>query len=434
MKHRFSVVLILVALMTETQAQEPKTDNEILAGADTRICQIRMGNLTVAVRDAKGKPIPGARVRIEQTRHEFLFGCNIFMLDRFPTKEENEQYKSRFAALLNFATLPLYWAGFEPERDRPQYPRIEAMARWCREAGIITKGHPLVWNHSAGAPRWLPSDPAEVQKRSNERVKACVERFKGLVDIFDVVNEAADPLRPGFENPVSDLIRKIGVEEFTRRPFCIAREANPTALLLINDYRTDAKYEKVVQFLSVNGKRLYDVIGIQSHMHGGVWPMHRTWEVCERYSRYGVPIHFTETTVLSGPNLGSGKYGETTPELEEKQAREVVAFYTAIFSHPAVEAITWWDFCDRGAWQKAPAGLLRKDLSPKPAYTALLKKIKEDWWTRAEGRTNEQGDLQVRVFFGTHRVAVAAPDGRTLESEATVNRKQGQAACAVVMR
>ena len=48
-----------------------------------------------------------------------------------------------------------------------------------------------------------------------------------------------------------------------------------------------------------------------------------------------------------------------------------------IFSHPAVEAITWWDFSDRGAWQRAPAGFLRDDLSPKPAYERLQQPVKE---------------------------------------------------------
>ncbi|MCD6507549.1 hypothetical protein J7M22_13115 [Candidatus Poribacteria bacterium] len=47
-----------------------------------------------------------------------------------------------------------------------------------------------------------------------------------------------------------------------------------------------------------------------------------------------------------------------------------------LFSHPSVEAITWWDFSDRGAWQGTAAGFLRKDMSPKPAYERLTELVK----------------------------------------------------------
>ena len=126
-------------------------------------------------------------------------------------------------------------------------------------------------------------------------------------------------------------------------------------MLLINDYRTDPPYERVIeQLVDGSGKRLYDAIGIQSHMHGGTWATARIWEVCERFSRFGAPLHFTETTILSAaPGWAKPNPWVTTPEGEAYQAKEVVRFYTMLFSHPAVEAITWWDFSDWHAWQVA---------------------------------------------------------------------------------
>lgn len=426
-------IIGLVGLTGLLPAAEKPTEDPILSRAEQRIRRHRMGDLEVTVKDAEGKPVPGARVRIEQIRHAFLFGCNIFMFDRFPAEAENRAYKTRFAALLNYATLPLYWASFEREREKPGYARIEEIARWCKAVGITTKGHPLVWNHRAGAPGWLPRDPEEVRKLSDARVRACVGRFKGLIDIFDVVNEAADPFRPGFTNPMSDLARKIGIEEFTRTPFRIAREANPSATLLINDYRTGPEYERVVRFLRIGGKALYDVIGIQSHMHGGVWSSRRIWDVCERFARFGVPLHFTETTIVSGPRRGR-RWGPTTPEGEARQAREAVRFYTVLFSHPAVEAITWWDFCDRGAWQGAAAGFLRRDLSPKPIYGELMKRIKGAWWTRADGETDRDGRFRTRAFFGEHRVTAETAGGRKAAAAVKLDRKEGKAAATLTIR
>ena len=39
-------------------------------------------------------------------------------------------------------------------------------------------------------------------------------------------------------------------------------------------------------------------VGIQSHMHTFLWTMEEAWEVCERFAKYGWPLHFTELTVL----------------------------------------------------------------------------------------------------------------------------------------
>jgi len=52
-----------------------------------------------------------------------------------------------------------------------------------------------------------------------------------------------------------------------------------------------------------------------------------------------------------------------------------------------VASITWWDLSDRFAWQNAPAGLVRADLSPKPAYRVLDRLINHLWRTDAAGRT-----------------------------------------------
>jgi hypothetical protein len=97
-------------------------------------------------------------------------------------------------------------------------------------------------------------------------------------------------------------------------------------------------------------------------------------------------------------------------------------FYTVLFAHPAVQAITWWDFSDHGAWQGAAAGLLRKDMSPKPVYERLEGLIKGEWWTKTAGRTNARGEYAARVFHGSHRVQVELPDGRTVSRETLWNR------------
>ena len=68
----------------------------------------------------------------------------------------------------------------------------------------------------------------------------------------------------------------------------------------MNDYRLDPAYEKLLESLRENGRWPFDAIGLQSHMHDGGWPLRQVWDHCERYRRFGVPLHFTETTIVSG--------------------------------------------------------------------------------------------------------------------------------------
>jgi GH35 family endo-1,4-beta-xylanase len=274
------------------------------------------------------------------------------------------------------------------------------------------KGHPLAWNYVD--PRWLAQcTPEEAMRLQFERVGRCALRFKGNINIWDVVNEATAYDREELKQRaprLTEAIAKMGIGPYVRTAFQTARQANPQATLVINDYRTDPAFaEKVLaELVDKAGKPLYDVIGIQSHMHSGYWGAARAWGVCERFAKFGKPLHFTETTVVSGPK--KDPVWATTPDGEKDQARKVAEFYTVLFSHPAVEAITWWDFSDQDAWQQAPAGLVRADMSPKPAYEQLRSLIKEKWWTKAEVASGPGGTVDFQGFLGKYAVEAKVGD------------------------
>lgn len=50
-------------------------------------------------------------------------------------------------------------------------------------------------------------------------------------------------------------------------------------------------------------------------------------------------------------------------------------------------------------------------MSPKPAYEAVRRLIKEEWWTRATTQATAEGTAQVRAYFGRHRVTVTRAGG-----------------------
>jgi len=388
----------------------PETDDELLAQARQRIDQHRQGDGVIVVRGADGHAIANATVKIEQTRHDFLFGCSFFRFGRLQDEALQEQYNSRFVGLFNFATLGFYWPSYEPERGKPIYDYTDRVLDFCTQNGLTAKGHPLVWDFAD--PRWLPHDFAEIRELSNARVRDCVSRFKGRLDCWDVVNEPTHLGR--FKTRMGEWAMSMDVARYVGDHLRIARAANPGATLLVNDYRTDPPFAKILDALRADGGLLFDAIGLQSHMHDGGWPLARIWKVCGDFARFNVPIHFTETTIVSGPRTGPGeRWGPTTPALEERQAEYVPKFYTMLFGHPSVQALTWWDFSDNGAWQRAAAGLVRRDMSPKPVYEKLLETIKGAWWTKTSGQTDAKGELAVRAFYGRHRLTVELPNGRT---------------------
>ena len=401
-----------------------KVKDEILGQVDTRIEKYRKGDVVLKLTHRDKKPLKlGLNVNIEQTNHKFLFGANIFKLYDCGSSKANTAYEKHFAELLNYATLPFYWARYEPQPAEPRYVRTEEILRWCRAHNVTPKGHPLVWNLSD--PKWIPKDPEEAMQVQFKRVRRCVQKFRGAIDIWDVVNEATHYDRPHFleRAPIlTEGITKIGVGSYVRHAFESAREINPNATLIINDYRTDEAFEQKVlsELVDEDGWPLYDVIGIQSHMHTGYWGVEKTWDVCERFTKFGKPLHFTEATILSGKlkeddDWFSRRQGWlTTDEGEKRQAKQATEFYRLLFSHPAVEAITWWDFTDYKAWQEAPAGFIRTDMTPKPAYEKLKQLIKNKWWTQTKTKSAANGETPFRGFYGQYKVT-ARSAGRELK-------------------
>ena len=416
------VLVILAMLIPPLRAATPEN---LLESAPGRIEKHRKGDVQLSLLGRDGKPLAGATVRVRQVRHEFLFGGSVFPLVyklqsgklELPLREGGfyQQFGKRYAELFNFATLPYYWWGYEKERGKPVHESRRRIAAWCKERGITTKGHPLVWNYSQLS--WLPDDLAEVEKLQLAHVRNCIERFRGKVDVWDVVNETtnfAQKPNKARAPTVTAMWEKVGRIELPRKAFRTARKANPNATLVINDFHVGDDFAQVVRGLvDEKGKPLYDVIGLQSHMHGGNWSNAKIWNVCERFAPFNKPVHFTEMTILSGKKgWHLPKPWPSTPQGEAEQAREVRRVYTLLFSHPAVEAITWWNLTDAHAWMQAPSGLLRKDMSPKPAYTVLKKLIKEDWWTQTGLTTDAGGKATFRGFYGEYDLTITAPDGR----------------------
>ena len=375
---------------------EKALEETVLADARAAIERSRKGDAIIRIMDQKGHPIPGASVSVEQTSQDFLFGCNLFGFDRFPTPEQNRLYKDRFSDLFNYATTPFYWGTYEREQGKPNYAFTDKVIDWASLHGIRLKGHPLLWGSPASIPPW--SKDQRPKEERNRRVSEIVGRYAGKIAFWEVVNE---PVHwPAFD---------IGA------PYRVARKADPKATLIVNEYRLmHDGYPPFYEFLQKEKLRgtPFDAIGIQAHDPiGERFRLEQVRETLDRYATLGKRIHITEFTPPSSD--GEVKGSPLTGSWDEtKQAEYATRFYTVCFGHPAVDAITWWDLCDK-AWVKG-GGLLREDLSPKPAYTALRRLIRHEWMTKLSGTTDNRGNFRFRGFYGSYVIRITV-QGKTIK-------------------
>jgi GH35 family endo-1,4-beta-xylanase len=383
----------------EWAAQGENREDAALARANKGIEENRKSDARIHVVDASGKPVADAVIRAELARHDFLFGANIYMFDRFKGVEENNVYKKRFAELFNYATTGFYWVAYEPERGKPHYADTDKVAAWAAEHGVRLKGHPLLWGDAAGIPRWSQGQPpADVQKA---RVFDIMRRYAGKIDLWEVVNEPSHLLSLKIDDP-----------------YRWAREADPKAKLVVNDYAVLANGCPAFFSLLKNAAAAgvpFDGIGIQAHEpRTHRFELDQVQRTLDRYATLGKPLHITEFTPASSNDPITGSHRKGTWN-ETAQAEYAERFYRVIFGHPATVALTWWDVCDRGAWLKG-GGLLRVDLSPKPAYDALWRLIQREWKTKVEGRTDTAGTIPMRGIHGQYRVHVEF-GGRKVDAE-----------------
>lgn len=392
------------------------TDSETNKAIQEGIEKNRKGNFVVKTNAKK--------VKVTLKNHKFRFGCNLFMLDEFPDDpNKNVIYRQKFKEVFNLATLPFYWDATEPEEGKTRYeigspalyrrPPVDLCIKYCEENNIEPREHALCYDKFF--PDWLVDKTVpEIKQYIVKRMQQISRRYADKIPTIEVTNEMFwdKGKTPVYADP--DFM-----------VFCYEQAAKyfPKNELCINEWSGDIwnknplpwnNYYLIIENLLLKGARV-DAIGMQYHMFYNkddyfkstrrVYNLRHLIQVMDNFARLKKPFQITEITIPA--------FTEESAD-EQAQADIIEQLYSTWFSYPNVEQIIYWNLVDGYAAFTEPGnmtagenvyrgGLLRFDLSEKPAFQRI-KHLVKDVWTTNEQLETKGGAASFRGFYGEYEV------------------------------
>ena len=392
------------------------TDSETNKAIQEGIEKNRKGNFVVKTNAKK--------VKVTLKNHKFRFGCNLFMLDEFPDDpNKNVIYRQKFKEVFNLATLPFYWDATEPEEGKTRYeigspalyrrPPVDLCIKYCEENNIEPREHALCYDNFF--PDWLVDKTVpEIKQYIVKRMQQISRRYADKIPTIEVTNEMFwdKGKTPIYADP--DFM-----------VFCYEQAAKyfPKNELCINEWSGDIwnknplpwnNYYLIIENLLLKGARV-DAIGMQYHMFYNkddyfkstrrVYNLRHLIQVMDNFARLKKPFQITEITIPA--------FTEESAD-EQAQADVIEQLYSTWFSYPNVEQIIYWNLVDGYAAFTEPGnmtagenvyrgGLLRFDLSEKPAFQRI-KHLVKDVWTTNEQLETKGGAASFRGFYGEYEV------------------------------
>jgi endo-1,4-beta-xylanase len=257
------------------------------------------------------------------------------------------------------------WQFTRPGPDVFDFARMDDIVRWAQANGQDVRGHTLLWHRPRWFPEWLNAydygaNPVqEAERLLTTHIRTVIERYRGVITSYDVVNEAIDHDTNGLmETSMSRAMG--GVEPVLDLAFHTAREALPEGELVYNDYMSwepdhRAHCNDVLRLLEGFRRRNVpvDTLGIQSHIEmfsidpaTGVGPYaEREWRrFLDEAVAMGYKLMITEFDVKDKALPGA------IPERDAKVADFSRRYFDLMLEYGELKDILAWGMVDRFSW------------------------------------------------------------------------------------
>ncbi len=257
----------------------------------------------------------------------------------------------------------------QPREGQFNWDNMDKLVEFCEQNNKRLRGHTLVWHSQC--PDWFFFDgdgeaSAElVLERQKNHITTIMTRYKGKVDSWDVVNEVIGDgggLRDSYWlQRVGDYDGDGDKYDFIEQAFIAAREADPDARLMINDYSIESSESKAVSMYLAVKKMLEDgtpIDGIGFQMHIGINTdidqMRRNFEILGRLREIKPDLIFEVTELdMSVYNWGDSNEVEYDKDLAERQSakyRELFEFLIEQAELGYLDSVVFWGLSDNHSW------------------------------------------------------------------------------------
>ena len=286
----------------------------------------------------------------------------------------------------------------QPREGQWNFSNADNIMRFASTNNIPLRGHCLIWHNQTGNFMFNDENGNLVSKevlfeRMKRHIETVVGRYKGRVYAWDVVNEAIsdDPNAP---HPYREsLYYKIAGDEFIRKAFEYAHEADPNALLFYNDYNetNPVKRERIynmVKQMKAAGVPIHG-IGMQGHYNVASPTEDDLRAAIKRYREVVNVIHVTELDVRINAQSQGGQLqasggavaGTFTQEADLAQTRQYEMLFRVYRENKdVIRNVTFWNTDDGDSWLDRRQGntarnyplLFDDNLKPKSAYYRVV--------------------------------------------------------------
>jgi len=263
----------------------------------------------------------------------------------------------------------------------------DAVVAFARKNGLAVAGHTLVWHGQT--PDWVFENATRevLLARMREHIHTVVGRYKGQIQVWDVVNEAISD-KPGETLRSTRWLEIIG-PDFIEKAFEYAHEADPDAVLRYNDYGLENPVKRAKVLALVKGllekKVPIMAIGSQTHV-GATRPTVAEMDLAlTELGSLGLPVHITELDVNGAEagqqtlgadisNNAAATEGSLIEAADARQAEQYGNLFRLFVKHKeSVKMVTFWGVNDGVSWRaKGRPLLFDVENGKKAAYQAVM--------------------------------------------------------------
>ena len=237
-----------------------------------------------------------------------------------------------------------------PSQGNYDFSAADAMVSFAQENDMNVHGHALIWHNAT--PSWVQNfagTNAEFEAMVKDYITTTLTRFKGKVRSWDVVNEAFED---GSGHPLRNSVfrQKMG-DDYIKKCFQFARDADPDVLLFYNDYNMASSSTKRAAMFNLVDELgdLIDGVGTQMHISYNGPSKSNIEAVADGTVSRGLKLHFAELDIRANPNKDITSLTNDRAQEQRAKYKEVVQIYNSI---PLANkfALTIWGVRDNESW------------------------------------------------------------------------------------